>query len=125
MHPIATSLFLLLVTPPAPITRVVVYPDRAQVTRTATITCGRATAVAFEGIPPSADPASLRAHAAAGVTAIPIEGLRWEERTRQEALSAEAAELDKQLRALDTERAAMVDASARTGAARNLAGRYT
>ena len=125
MHPIATSLFLLLVTPPAPITRVVVYPDRAQVTRTASIPCGRATAVAFEGIPPSADPASLRAHASAGSGAIPIGGLRWEQRTRKEALSAEATELEKQLRALDAERAALVDASTRTGVARHLAGRYT
>lgn len=126
MSTLATSLFLLLVTPPAPITRVVVYPDRAQVTRTAQARCEGGTAVMFEAIPPSADPSSLRAHAhdRAGAS-LPIAGLRFEERTRKEAFAAEVAGLDGQLRSLDAERAQLADAQVRSAAATARSDRYT
>ena len=49
------------------IARVVVYPDRAQVTRSADFTCaGHAVKVEFPALPPAADPGSLRAQASEG-----------------------------------------------------------
>lgn len=126
MNALATSLFLLVATPPSPVTRVVVYPDRAQVTRSAQIACSGGTAVAFESIPPSADPASLRARAQdPRGAAIAIAGLRYEERTRKEAFAAEVAEIDKQLRALDAEQGQLADAGSRTTTQATLGARYT
>ena len=40
------------------ISRVVVYPDRAQVSRIASVSCGERALVHFTGLPPAADAAS-------------------------------------------------------------------
>src|ERR1700722_1773673 len=56
------------------ITQVVVYPDRAQVTRRASLTCASGATARFEALPPATDPASLRASTSAGV----VVGLRIE-----------------------------------------------
>lgn len=82
------------------VTAVVVYPDRAQVVRARDAACsgGRAS-VTFEGIPPAADPATLRAQATSGT----VDGLRWQERTRAEAFGAEAKDVETRIRKIEIE----------------------
>ncbi|HEY0093402.1 MAG TPA: DUF4140 domain-containing protein, partial [Archangium sp.] len=54
-------LMMLALAAPAKVSSVVVYPDRALVTRVETVACtGRVLAV-FESVPPAADPSSFRA----------------------------------------------------------------
>ena len=48
---------------PSRIASVLVYPDRAQVTRTVSLPCEGRPVALFEGLPPSADRLSLRARA--------------------------------------------------------------
>lgn len=86
------------------VSSVVVYPDRAQVTRARTVTCTRATTAVFEHLPPAAARDSFRARA----TGATLEGLTAETRTRAEALAPERAkwearalELERELVALD------------------------
>ncbi|NMO14551.1 mucoidy inhibitor MuiA family protein [Pyxidicoccus fallax] len=86
------------------ISSVVIYPDRAQVTRAQTVTCTRATTATFEHIPPAAAPESFRARA----TNATLEGLTAETRTREAEVAPERAkwetralELERELHALD------------------------
>jgi len=81
--------------------RVVVYPDRAQVSVSRAATCGArgAVAVPFEGITPAADPNSFRALS----TDASVLGVRAELRAQPEAFSAKAEKLDAQIRALESE----------------------
>ena len=83
MHALA-SILILAVTPPR-ISEVVIYPDRAQVTRVESLPCGARAVAAFGQIPPAADPASFRARTSLGA----VEGLRSEERTRAESFAPE------------------------------------
>ncbi|MFL5318796.1 MAG: mucoidy inhibitor MuiA family protein [Myxococcaceae bacterium] len=78
------------------VSQVVVYPDRAQVTRSMSIACGNRATALFEGIPPAADPASFRAKTDEGV----VEGLRGEERTRRDAFAQKRKELEDQAKTL-------------------------
>lgn len=88
---------IALVVSASSVDQVVVYPDRAQVTRTTSIPCGpRATAV-FEALPPAADVQSFRAKSTEGL----VEGLRHEERTRAEAFAGKRAELEKKFDELE------------------------
>jgi uncharacterized protein (TIGR02231 family) len=98
------ALLLLLgsraVAGPAPqIKRVVVYPDRAMVTRTVKIPCGNHVIASFPGIPPAADPQSFRAMAGTAM----VDGVRWQEVIRQEAFAARAEEVQQKLDALTAE----------------------
>ncbi len=88
---------------PPPVTRVVVHPDAAIVTRSAAVACGQGpTTVAFHGLPPALDPASLRAsvdQASAriqGLSIVPHEALK--------ASSAALAELDDKIADLNGQR---------------------
>ncbi|WP_224364970.1 mucoidy inhibitor MuiA family protein [Hyalangium versicolor] len=75
------------------VTSVVVYPDRAQVTRAQTVSCeGRNTLARFEELPPAADPISFRARVDRGT----VEGLLASEQTRQTRYGAEQERLEKQ-----------------------------
>ena len=114
MHATLVTLFFAL-TPPT-ISRVVVYPDRAQVTRSAKITCDARTVVTFSALPPGADPPSFRARVSAGT----VEGLRYEQRTRREAYAPEVAQIDAELRKLQLDRAAITDGNTRAGKGRDL-----
>lgn len=88
------------------VARVVVFPDRAAVTRVAEVTCGqRPVRVEFNGLPPAADPSSLRASASAGV----VESVDAVEEPRAAAFSAQAEELEARLRRLAQERAGLRD----------------
>jgi uncharacterized protein (TIGR02231 family) len=104
------------------IDEVVVFPDRAQITRLgrAPCTAGRAKVV-FEALPPSADPGSFRASARGGT----VEGLRSYVRNLEQAYSRELAALEAQDRSLRAELQGLVDAQQRTGTATALASRYT
>lgn len=107
-------------TPEGAVRRVVVYPDRALVTRSAQVACGTRVPVHFAALPPATDPASLRAETSRGQ----IEGLRAEEQPRETAYAKAVAELDEQLRELSRKLAILQSAAARDDAANNLATRY-
>jgi len=110
MHPLPLTLYLLAATPPSSLTSVVVYPDRAQVTRVQTVKCeGRSTLARFEELPPAADPTSFRAHADRAT----VEGLLATENTRESRYGAERERLEKQRVELERELTALEDASAR------------
>ena len=98
----AVLLFALLAAAPArpwvpPVSEVVVYPDRARITRAVSAACGDHVVVEFPGIPPVADETTLRAHTAAGT----LEGLRFERRTRADAYAPEVTALEQNMRALE------------------------
>lgn len=87
---------------------VVVYPDRARVTRVQPLECGRAALAQFDGLPDGVDPASLRAQVSSGE----VRGLFTEERTRAKAFSAQAQALHDQILALEQQRALAADGQA-------------
>jgi uncharacterized protein (TIGR02231 family) len=110
MHTLPLTLWLLAATPSSSVTSVVVYPDRAQVTRTRTVTCaGRGTVARFEELPPAADPVSFRALVDRGT----VEGLLASEHTRQARYGAERERLEKQRTEQERELAALEDARVR------------
>jgi uncharacterized protein (TIGR02231 family) len=119
MHTIALVVMMSLPTPR--VSKVVVYPDRAQVTREVDLLCSARATASFTAIPPAADPASFRAHASLGT----VEGLRSDSRTRAEAYAPEVKELDGQIRKLESQVNALRDAITRTASATTLAGGYT
>ena len=94
------------------VTRVVVYPDRAQVTRVQSVACGARAAADFAELPPSADPRSLRAQAGAAR----VEGIEVQERSRSEAFSPRAAELQVKIRGVLAEQEKVRDAQAKARA---------
>jgi uncharacterized protein (TIGR02231 family) len=82
----------------APVVRVVVYPDRAQVTRAQAGSCAAGTAsIAFDGITPAADPASFRAASPDAQ----VLGVRVELVAHAEAFAPEAEKLNAQIRDLE------------------------
>jgi len=83
----------------APIKRVVVYPDRAMVTRAVKIPCGAHAIASFPGIPPAADVQSFRAAASAAV----VDGVRWQEQPRKDAYGPRAETLKKKVQDLTAE----------------------
>lgn len=117
-----TTILLWVVLSAAPkVDAVVVYPDRAQVTRRAEVACqSGTTSVTFEGIPPAADQTTFRA-AARGAT---VEGLRSEQRTRDDAYSAELAKTEAALRKADDELRALDDEAARIQSRSELGTQY-
>ncbi|HYO66204.1 MAG TPA: DUF4140 domain-containing protein, partial [Archangium sp.] len=103
-------LMMLALAAPAKVSSVVVYPDRALVTRVETVACtGRPLAV-FESVPPAADPASFRARSEDAT----VESLVAEERTRQAEFSPELEALRKKRETLEREMAELVDARTRS-----------
>ncbi|WNZ63209.1 mucoidy inhibitor MuiA family protein [Myxococcus sp. MxC21-1] len=117
----ALSLTLWALVASAKVSTVVVYPDRAQVTREQTVTCRGPTSALFEAVPLAAAPDSLRARAM-GAT---VEGLISEESTREEAHREERARLEARLDAILREEKAHNDAVARVSDLRTLANGYT
>ncbi|MBL9039490.1 MAG: mucoidy inhibitor MuiA family protein [Archangium sp.] len=96
---------------------VVVYPDRARVTRNVPVTCGAREALVFENIPPSAVVDSVRARVSAGT----VDGLRVDRVTQPKRYSAEAEALSTQLEALTDSGRALDDAMAQADAQRAVA----
>jgi uncharacterized protein (TIGR02231 family) len=79
--------------------RVVVFPDRAQVTRTTPLTCGARVPVNFDNIPPSATQDSFRARVSGGS----VDGMRAELVKKEKEFSPKAEGLVKALEALQLE----------------------
>ncbi len=78
------------------IERVVVFTDRAEVTRVGEVLCGPDAQLEFAALPPSLDPASLRAEAGAAT----VESVESLSRPRAQAFSPQAEALEEQLRAV-------------------------
>ncbi|MFT3709063.1 MAG: mucoidy inhibitor MuiA family protein [Archangium sp.] len=94
------SLFLLSVlASTSAVDRVVVFPDRAQVTRATTVQCGARVPVTFTDIPPAAAQDSFRARVVGGN----IDGMRAELISREKEFSPKVEALVKQLEALQQE----------------------
>lgn len=117
----ALSLTLWALVASAKVSTVVVYPDRAQVTREQTVTCRGPTSARFEAVPLAAAADSLRARA----TGATVEGLISEEYTREGAHREERARLETRLGAILREEKAHNDAVARVSDLRTLANGYT
>ncbi len=79
---------------------VVVFPDRAQVTRESTVSCGARVPVSFENIPPSAAQDSFRARMVGGGS---VDGMRAELVKREKEFGAKAETLVAALEALQLE----------------------
>jgi uncharacterized protein (TIGR02231 family) len=114
-------LMMLALAAPAKVSSVVVYPDRALVTRVETVACtGRPLAV-FESVPPAADPSSFRARSEDAT----VESLVAEERTRKEEFSPELEALRKKRETLEREMTELVDARARAQSLQQLGASLT
>ena len=111
------ALFAVLLS--SQVARVVVYPDRAQVTRTQEAQCGaQAVAVEFTALPPAADPGSLRALVSEGG----VESVDVIEEPRATAFSAEVNDLETQLRQISAQLQALRDAREKAQSLDRLAG---
>lgn len=119
-HAILLVVFLPGVAAAAPIKRVVVYPDRATVTRSISIPCGAHVIAAFPGIPPAADPQSFRALAGTAT----VDGIRWQEDARSEAFSAQATEAQRNVDRLTADLGQMQRDQARLEGAKATARGY-
>lgn len=84
---------------------VVVFPDRAQVTRRAPVSCGQRTAIVFEQVPPSAVGDSFRARMSEGT----VDGLRAELVKQEKVFGEKAQALEKRLEELGDERRRLDD----------------
>jgi uncharacterized protein (TIGR02231 family) len=104
------------------IAKVVVYPDRAQVTRVAQVPCGDKVMTRFLAIPPAADAASVRAQV--DLPGGRVLGVRTEEQVRAEAFSKAVEELDEKIRRIDLEIAALNEQRARDRSVDAIASRY-
>jgi uncharacterized protein (TIGR02231 family) len=101
---------LALVLVSDPVVRVVVFPDRAEVTRAQKVACGEAIDVAFSPVPPSADRESLRAQSSEGR----VDALRVEEGSREHEFAPRAAALDVEIRRFEAAFAEAGDAHAQS-----------
>ena len=112
------ALALLLVSDP--VVRVVVFPDRAEVTRRAKVACGDGVELVFSPVPPAADRDSLRAQSSEGR----VDALRVEERTREHEFAPKAAAVDEEMRKLSAALAEAADAHAQAESAEKKAAGY-
>lgn len=115
-----SALLLAVLASTAAPDRVVVFPDRAQVTRLTQVTCGARVPVTFEGIPPAAAQDSFRARLTGGT----VDGLRAELVSREKEFSPKAEALTKQLDELDVERQTLDDDLARARTQAQAGTRY-
>ncbi|WP_141620667.1 mucoidy inhibitor MuiA family protein [Myxococcus sp. AB036A] len=117
----ALSLTLWALVASAKVSTVVVYPDRAQVTREETVTCTGPSRIRFEAVPSSAVADSFRARADGAM----VEGLISEEHTQEKAHREERTRLEARRDTLLREQAVLSDAAARAADLRALASGYT
>lgn len=99
---------------------VVVFPDRAQVTRTATISCGARVQTTFDNVPPSAKQDSFRARISVGS----VDGMRSELVRREKEYSPKAEQLKGQLEALEIKLGEVRDELARAQERAKLGNQY-
>ncbi len=113
--------FILLVLSAAPaIDQVVVFPDRAQVTRSAEVACSARTRVDFTGITPAAGADSFRARIDDGT----VLGLRAEMKIREQEFTAPLKDAMDKVKALDDQVQALRSARARADALARLGDAY-
>ncbi|WP_164017961.1 mucoidy inhibitor MuiA family protein [Pyxidicoccus trucidator] len=91
------------------ISSVVIYPDRAQVTRARTVTCSGATTAVFDHLPTAAARESFRARAAGAN----LEGLAVDTVTLEQSVAPERAKLEVRGVALDREQEVLKAAAER------------
>jgi uncharacterized protein (TIGR02231 family) len=116
-----SALVLMMLASTAAPDRVVVFPDRAQVTRVTALTCGARVPVNFEHIPPSATQDSFRAR----VTGGSIDGMRAELVRREKEFSPKTEALVKALEALQLELENTGDQLSRVQAQTKVGRQYT
>ena len=114
-------LTLLALATTSQVSSVVIYPDRAQVTRAQTVTCTGATTAVFEHLPQAAVRESLRARAA-GAT---LEGLTADTVTLEASLLPERRKWEARGLELDREKEVLDDAAARANDLSRLAQGFT
>jgi len=81
---------------PPPVTRVVVYPDRALVTRAREVPCADTAVATFRNLPAELDPSTLRAAASAAQ----VEGVSLSTRVLSEAHQTQVRDLEAKTSAL-------------------------
>jgi uncharacterized protein (TIGR02231 family) len=113
-----STLLLILGSTSAP-DAVLLFPDRAQVTRLTKVTCGSRTPVVFEGVPLAAATDSFRAQ----VTVGSVDGVRAEQVRHEKAFSAQAEALETKLEALLDDQRVLDDGMARLNEQVKLAGK--
>jgi uncharacterized protein (TIGR02231 family) len=87
---------------PPRVTRAVVYPDRALITRSLEVTCGdQPSAATFRSLPPSLDSTTLQASVTGSDAR--VEGVSLTERVLKDPYGAEVRALDKQIEDLRTQ----------------------
>ena len=111
---------LVLLATPGGVTSVVVYPDRARVTRVGSVECPAAGPVVFDDVPPAAGLSTLRARADRGV----VEGLTVQRRSRESSFGPQVREVEASLRTLEAEMAGDTDRVAVAENQKQLADRY-
>ncbi len=116
-----SALVLMLLASTSAPDLVVVFPDRAQVTRTTTVTCGPRVPVRFEGVPPAAAQDSFRARVVGGS----IDGMRAELVSREKEFSAKAEALGAQLDTLLIDVENTSDSLSRAQAQQRAGQKYT
>lgn len=104
----------------APVARVLVFPDRALVTREATAPCGQRVRVPFGAVPPGADPESVRA----AITNGTVDGLRVQVVPRAERYAPRLREVAAALRKEQATLAALSDEEARAANGAQVASDY-
>lgn len=114
-------LTLLALAAPSQVSSVVIYPDRAQVTRTKTVTCGGATTAVFEHLPEAASSESFRARA----TGATLEGLTADTVTLEDALRPELKKWEDRSEALKREQSVLGAAAERVKDLERLAQGFT
>lgn len=104
------------------VSSVVVYPDRAQVTRLGQASCGDRVLVRFAGLPPSADAQSVRA--LVDVPSAMIVGVRTETEILSGPYTKQVEVLDDELQRIDDELNQIGDQRSREHAVEAVATRY-
>lgn len=105
---------------PSKVVKIVVFPDRALVTREAKVACGKGVRLELEALPPAADGSSFRAAIDRGT----VDGLRTESRTRVDAFAPKVRELDTKLEALQDQLRELADAMALQNAGDEVAASF-
>ncbi len=104
------------------VSKVVVYPDRAQVTRLTQVACDDKVLARFAAIPPAADAQSVRAHV--DLASAQVLGVRTEVEVLSTAFAKQFEELDEAIRRIDVELQLISDQRSRDRAVEAVATRY-
>lgn len=120
VSPLLSAALAATLTTASRVEQVVLYPDRAQVTRVARIACGPKSLVTFEALPPAAEAGSFRARSDRAT----IAGLRSETRTREAQYAPELKGLTAALRAQELELRALQDEKAKSQKLADTGQRY-